>query len=491
MTKDTVVSEDMTVYAVFKENAAQFTVTFNVDGTTQEAVVEEGSAIGDKLPANPTKDGYTFVGWNTKADGTGEAVTKDTVVNADMTVYAVFEKNEEPEKADKSNLTALIEYANSQKEQEEYQWVVDAVKEAFEKALADAEAVNADTAATQEQVDAAYELLLGKVHLLGFIGNPTDLKVTLDLAKNTSTEGKTEESVAVLNTAIAKAEKLLASGNVLQEELDAMVAELKAAIEGLKDEVVVEVDKAKLLEMIKKAEGYDLTKYTPVTVEGLKAALAGAKTVYDNPKATQKEVDSAYTSLQQAIFALRLIPNKDALEDLLKETEKLDFSLYTAESAEAVQKAYDKALAVFNDENADQAAVDKAAKELKVAKDNLKLKDNSNFKSWIIKILINECNKIYKKKSKNTKLFKKITIEKPVNSIDNSINNVNSRLDFELLINQLSYEEKLIATLYYNNGYSCSEISNILNMNVNTVKSKITRAKEKVKKYYEGGVLYE
>ena len=374
VTKDTVVSEDMTVYAVFKENAAQFTVTFNVDGTTQEAVVEEGSAIGDKLPANPTKDGYTFVGWNTKADGTGEAVTKDTVVNADMTVYAVFEKNEEPEKADKSNLAALIEYANSQKEQEEYQWVVDAVKEAFEKALADAEAVNADEAATQEQVDAAYELLLSRVHLLGFIGNPTNLKVTLDLAKKTSTEGKTEESVAVLNAAIEKAEELLASGNALQEELDAMVAELKAAIEGLKDESVVEVDKAKLLEMIKKAEGYDLTKYTPVTAEGLRTALAGAKTVYDNPKATQEEVDSAYTSLQQAIFALRLIPNKDALEDLLKETEKLDFSLYTAESAEAVQKAYDKALAVFNDENADQAAVDKAAKDLKVAKDNLKAK---------------------------------------------------------------------------------------------------------------------
>lgn len=358
----------------------EFSVTFNIDGTTQVVKVEEGKAIGDKLPADPTKEGYTFTGWNTKADGTGEAVTKDTVVNADMTVYAVFEKNEEPEKADKSNLTALIEYANSQKEQEEYQWVVDAVKEAFEKALADAEAVNADTAATQEQVDAAYELLLGKVHLLGFIGNPTDLKVTLDLAKNTSTEGKTEESVAVLNTAIAKAEKLLASGNVLQEELDAMVAELKAAIEGLKDETVVEVNKDELLKLIKKAEGYDLTKYTPVTAEGLKTALTGAKTVYDNPKATQKEVDSAYTSLQQAIFALRLIPNKDALEDLLKETEKLDYSLYTAESAEAVQKAYDKALAVFNDENADQAAVDKAAKDLKVAKDNLKAKDEPDKK---------------------------------------------------------------------------------------------------------------
>ena len=136
--------------------------------------------------------------------------------------------------------------------------------------------INADEAATKEQVDAAYELLLSRVHLLGFIGNPTNLKVTLDLAKKTSTEGKTEESVAVLNAAIEKAEELLASGNALQEELDAMVAELKAAIEGLKDEAVVEVDKAKLLEMIKKAEGYDLTKYTPVSFsKSSKASLFG------------------------------------------------------------------------------------------------------------------------------------------------------------------------------------------------------------------------
>ena len=304
---------------------------------------------------------------------------KQMVIGAEESLKAAMDALQKADQEiDKKDLVALIEYANSQKEQEEYQWVVKAVKEAFEKALTDAEAVNADASATQEQVDAAYELLLGRVHLLGFIGNPTDLKVTLDLAKKTSTEGKTEESVAVLNAAIAKAEEMLASGNALQEELDAMVAELKVAIEGLKDEVVVEVDKAKLLELIKKAEDYDLTKYTPVTAEGLRTALAGAKTVYDNPKATQKEVHSAYASLQQAIFDLRLIPNKDALEELIKETEKIDFSLYTAESAEAVQKAYNRALAVFNDENADQAAVDKAAKELKVAKDNLKLKDNSN-----------------------------------------------------------------------------------------------------------------
>lgn len=120
-----------------------------------------------------------------------------------------------------------------------------------------------------------------------------------------------------------------------------------------------------------------------------------------------------------------------------------------------------------------------------------KLKDNTNFKSWIIKILINECNKIYQKKSKKEKLFGRITREEATNTIDYSICSVNAKLDFDLLIEKLNYEEKLIVTLYYNSKYSCKVIAEILNMNINTVKSKLTRAKEKVKKYYKGGAFYE
>lgn len=99
VTAETIVKDDMSIYAYFTKDGGtnppekgEFTVTFNVDGKTQEVKVEEGKAIGDKLPENPTKDGYTFKGWNTKADGTGTVVTKDTIVNADMTVYAVFEE---------------------------------------------------------------------------------------------------------------------------------------------------------------------------------------------------------------------------------------------------------------------------------------------------------------------------------------------------------------------------------------------------------------
>ena len=99
VTAETVVTDDMEVYAVFEQNPApieEVRVVFDVDGQKNEMKVVKGEAIGSNLPADPTKEGYTFKGWNTKADGTGETVTAETVVTDDMEVYAVFEQNPAP-----------------------------------------------------------------------------------------------------------------------------------------------------------------------------------------------------------------------------------------------------------------------------------------------------------------------------------------------------------------------------------------------------------
>ena len=99
VTAETVVTDEMEVYAVFEQNPApieEVKVVFDVDGVKTEVKVIKGEAIGSNLPADPTKDGYTFKGWNTKADGTGEAVTAETVVTDEMEVYAVFEQNPAP-----------------------------------------------------------------------------------------------------------------------------------------------------------------------------------------------------------------------------------------------------------------------------------------------------------------------------------------------------------------------------------------------------------
>lgn len=75
------------------ERAPQMvTVTFDKNGGDTEAVpgsmtVASASTVGE-LPAEPTRAGHTFLGWNTKADGSGDAFAADTPVTGDITVYA-------------------------------------------------------------------------------------------------------------------------------------------------------------------------------------------------------------------------------------------------------------------------------------------------------------------------------------------------------------------------------------------------------------------
>ncbi|MFU9922135.1 leucine-rich repeat domain-containing protein [Fannyhessea vaginae] len=76
------------------------TVTFK-DGDEQVASVkvEKGQAIAtdnltdQSMPKDPIKSGYTFKGWNTKADGQGTAFTGTTTVDNDLTVYAMYTQN--------------------------------------------------------------------------------------------------------------------------------------------------------------------------------------------------------------------------------------------------------------------------------------------------------------------------------------------------------------------------------------------------------------
>ena len=316
-------------------------------------------------------------------DYINDVVIAEEVLGADATFNVAFDKyllvraivvGEEPEpsEADKTDLLELLKYANDQKaDTANYQWVVQTVKNVFEDALKKAQEVYDEPSSTQAQVDAAYDVLLSRVHLLGFVGNTTDLKTAVESAKGVSTEGKTEESAEVLKNAIAKAEKMLKEANTLQEDLDAMIIELQNAIAGLEDKVVIEVNKTKLLELIEKAKGYDLTKYTKVTADALEAAITGAQGVYDDLEAVQDQADSAYKSLRQAIFNLRKIPNKDELQNLVNSVKAMDLGVYTAKTASAVKAAYANAVAVLNDDNATEDEVKAAVAALNTAVDKL------------------------------------------------------------------------------------------------------------------------
>lgn len=103
------------------------------------------------------------------------------------------------------------------------------------------------------------------------------------------------------------------------------------------------------------------------------------------------------------------------------------------------------------------------------------------FKSWLIKILINECNKIYLKYKNNY-----IEISDEQNLCNKDISN--SNIEFLDLVNKLNSDEKEIFILHYKEGYSTKEISKILNINQNTIRSKISRGKEKIKNSLKEGL---
>ena len=77
-------------------------VIFDKNGGDTEAdprIMVQDKVVGavnhfDLPTTNPTRTGYLFNGWNTKADGTGDAFTAKTDVTSNMTVYAQWKPDE-------------------------------------------------------------------------------------------------------------------------------------------------------------------------------------------------------------------------------------------------------------------------------------------------------------------------------------------------------------------------------------------------------------
>lgn len=120
-----------------------------------------------------------------------------------------------------------------------------------------------------------------------------------------------------------------------------------------------------------------------------------------------------------------------------------------------------------------------------------KIRNIEYFKTWMFKVLINECNKIYNSNKKNTSLYNQVINDVNFNTYNDTIQDIQDKISFDSFINKLNYEEKIVITLYYNSNLPCKQISNILNTNINTVKSRLTRGKRKLKKYYEEDIENE
>ncbi len=111
-----------------------------------------------------------------------------------------------------------------------------------------------------------------------------------------------------------------------------------------------------------------------------------------------------------------------------------------------------------------------------------KIKSCEKLNSWLVVVLINKCNKIMRRSYKPDVSYDLLEEKKPLYQEDLELQKVIGNIDFLNIIDFLSVEERTIITMYFLEEYKIKEIAEVLNLNINTVKSKILRIKEKIEK---------
>lgn len=101
------------------------------------------------------------------------------------------------------------------------------------------------------------------------------------------------------------------------------------------------------------------------------------------------------------------------------------------------------------------------------------LKDDSYAKTWLIRIVMNECYAIMRKEKKIISLQDYQMNEQETESKDYS--------DLYEAIFRLPEQIKLCVTLYYMEGYSVKEVAALLDTTESAVKNRLAKARGKLK----------
>ena len=110
-----------------------------------------------------------------------------------------------------------------------------------------------------------------------------------------------------------------------------------------------------------------------------------------------------------------------------------------------------------------------------------KLREIKYFKTWLVRIVINECYGILRRNCKLQRFEENIVENKSY--FGNYIKE--EYLDLYQAISRLEEKEKICILLFYMEDYSVAEIADVLKIPVGTVKSRLNRGRKKLKDYLD------
>ena len=162
------------------------------------------------------------------------------------------------------------------------------------------------------------------------------------------------------------------------------------------------------------------------------------------------------------------------LERLVHKAKGKDPDAFTALMNAYVQHLYKTAKAILmNDED----AADAMQETIMTCWEKMgTLKEDRYFKAWVTKILINECYDLIRGR-------KGVTYVEEIPEIADD--REKSDLEWKEALAVLGEEYRLPVVLYYVQGFQTKEIAKLMGISDAAVRTRLSRAREQLRKYYE------
>ena len=261
------------------------------------------AAVDAQVEANLQAADYTQESWDAFQAALTDAQTlllNSAATPADLAAAtdaleqakAALEKKEQPGQADKF----LLEYAYNYALEQDTSNLIPTVAAKFEAAMENAKAVLDDPAATQTQVDAAFDQLVEAIHMLDFTKGDKTMLVLLITRADGMVENADKympNNWQLLVDALAEAKDVYADQDAMDGDIQPVVDELLSAILAQR----FKADKSILEDFIHQYQDTDLEGYTAESVAAFRSALAAAQAVMSDE--TLSEEDQATVAVRR------------------------------------------------------------------------------------------------------------------------------------------------------------------------------------------------
>ena len=152
----------------------------------------------------------------------------------------------------------------------------------------------------------------------------------------------------------------------------------------------------------------------------------------------------------------------------------LDERMFTRKLLESEQMLYRIACAFLRSEADRQDAMQESA--LKAWRNRDRLREERFFKTWITRIMVNECKQLLRKNKKT------IIAD---NILDQQIQS-HTELDVRLMLESLPEKQRVPLILHYLEGFSLQEISQVQKVSIGIVKYRMYQARKALRVEWEG-----